>query len=488
MNEKKMFGLGAVVLLLLMSLSPAANSINVKTNKNDSFEKDVETENGRSDCDLEVTIDSCKLKYIYLKGGWSEPIFTIYEIFYTITNHNNPYAGDVRIVFNTIEILNNTYSFNEVKTVNLESSESIKFDHEILVHTSWDANDDEERYVAGKFFSLEIEPLNADDIYLENNIDYGKVKFWLDRSNYEPTASEILVASQHNYMNISIGDSGLWYYETPFNPDDFSDIFIKNRLGYVWELGIFIYKINTLIKKILIDFIDFSISVSDDVKIVLYWLNEVFIWTASIVAGTPLALGILQLLNDFIMFVRPALDEIKDEANSWGEQELNNTIIELLDVMDDFENWIEAEPWKNDINIEIKVKTKNEDDTITVNCREEACCKTGETEYEFDFNVPSKIDGELVNWTIKDCTVKVSSLNLEKSKHSWKVLSWAFANGTMRVIMPFDFTFKEKNKINDMHRLMESPLIERLLKRNIVFRNLFIKIFSFSNKFPRLII
>jgi len=478
MDEKKIFGIGAVVILLLMAMSPLVSSYKINTNNvKTNIEKNIQPQTYGNDCDLEIIVNNCYLENIILTGKWNDPAITRYKLNYKIKNHGEPYSGDVKVDFETMDILFNSFQHNNIINVNLDTSESKDITDSIPSYCNWDPDIDKERNLAGKIFKLEIDPLNGDDTNQNNNIDYGEVKFWFDRMQYQPTISETLVASPHNYRNISLGNSGLWYYDLPFSPEEYPDILKNNRLGYIWELGVFIFEFNKIIKEIIVDFTEFAISVTDDVTIILYWLDEVITWMASIVNGDPITFGLFQLLINFVTFVNPAIDRMKSEAQVWGEQELVDIIIDFCNYLIKFDKWVNSKPWENPITVKVKVKTRSEDDIITVYCRGETKGGTGKKVYDFTLEVPPLIEGEKNPWTIKDCTVKVFSDKEQKSIHSWKIFSWAFANGTLRVLGGIDFTSKEKTKENMNSNFENFPLLVKTLNKNHIFKSAFVKLF-----------
>ena len=467
MVRKKIFGAGAVVLLVLLSLSPLVNSRNLEIITLSKKNHDKSISSFGSNCDLKIEFTECSLDYVEALTIYDKPSRSFYKLKYAIINNGDPYSGNVLVTLKTLDMKDHTLERSWSYFINLGRSESLNKSHEIENITSdWDVQNDQERYFAGRYVSLELKVLDDHDSFVDNNVDTEAVKFWKDNYDYEPTDPQVEAGSLlHTYKNVSVGRSGLWYFDVPFDPAELDEE-IRFRLGYVGELLIHIYGINKEIRTIISDFIDFAISVSNDFRICLHWLEELFVWIASVVNGHLVEGGLLKLIKDFIDNVRPALERIKAEAEKLVIQVIVDIMNNLLKRVDEFESWKLTEPWKKDIKVVVKVILKNPNDRIGVYCRNDDDVKTGSTYYVFELKVSSLWDNEINYFLPHDCTVDVYNIDREITKHSMKLFSWAFSNGTIRIIRTFNFP--RSRSLEDKRFLIQEFFIKHPFLKNVL--------------------
>ena len=460
MNKKKIFGIGAVVFSIILIINPIVNSTIINETKRDYNLEFI---------DLEIKIDECSLVENFIPVSWHESSKVFYKLCYTITNYGPSYLSADKLNFK-LKILgiekypDKQIIFEWTEFVeNLDVGESIDLHHEFYnITSSWNPSEDEERYFAGKFFSLTLFS-ELPDPKQENNFDIGTIKFWSDTRSYEPTDSQVEVGVPHTYLNISINRGELWYYEFPFDPKNYSSP-IRERLGYIWELFMFIYPICKFIKKIIIDFIEFAQTEKDDINILSCWIDDLITCLLCDIFGEPIPFGFINLLVDYFKYVKDAVERILEEAAKWLVPELINISQSIMSIVQDFEGWIDSEPWKNNITIQISVLTKKENHAIILNCRNTVIDDNGKTFYNFDFEVPPKFGNEIFTWTRKDCTVQVHNWQTNQDQHSMKLFSWAYANGTMRALRTISF---QKIKVSEDIKL----IIQKFFSKYQYFKN-----------------
>ena len=471
MYRKKILGIGAAILSIILVINPIVNSLNIKEEK-----KPINYEV----IDLEIKINECTLVENFIPASWHESSKVFYRLLYTITNYG-PSCLSSEMLNLKLKILGMEkypehqiiFEWSEL-VENLYVGESINLCHEFYnITSSWNPIDDEERYIAGKFFSLEVSSQEMDSNPY-NNVDIGAIKFWADSRNCEPTDAQVEVGVPHTYINISVGRGELWYYEFPFNPENYPGP-LRARLGYVWELFMFIYPICKLIKKILVDFIEFALTEKDDINIISCWVDDLITCLLCDIFGEPIPFGFISLLIDYFKYVKKAVESILEEASKWLIPELTITARSIFDIIENFDTWIQSEPWKNNITIQVCVSTIKEHHEIEVHCRNKKIVDFGKTTYYFELDVSPLYGNEKFTWTRKDCTVKVHNWQTDQDKHSMKLFSWAYANGTMRVLRTISFS---KFKTRGVIRL----IIQKFLSKYKYFKNELNKIlFLFQN-------
>lgn len=460
MNRKKVFGIGATALSILLIINPIVNSINIENNKKT---KTLES------FDLGIKIDECSLVENFIPAVWHESSRVYYKLIYTITNYG-PIIIDSEKLTLQLKILGmenypeHQITFEWLEPIEfLNVGESSTLCHEFYnITSSWNPNEDEERYIAGKFFSL-ILSTQGMDLNPNNNVDIGTIKFWSDSRGYEPTDSQVGVGAPHTYLNISVFNGELWYYEFPFNPENYSGL-IRERLGYVWELFMFIYPICKLIKKIIVDFIEFAQTEKYDINIISCWVDDLITCFLCDIIGEPIPFGFINLLVDYFKYVKDSVENIVEEASNWLIPELIITTQSLLNLFENFKTWIESEPWNNNIKVQVCVSTIKENHEIEVWCRGENCEDVGKTIYFFELSVKPIYGNEKFTWNRKDCTVKVHNWNTNQDQHSMKIFSWAFANGTMRVLRTISFPRNRDKK--DIKSIIQEFLIKLQYLKN----------------------
>ncbi|RLF51273.1 MAG: hypothetical protein DRN24_05235, partial [Thermoplasmata archaeon] len=199
MIRKKIFGIGAAALLLLIAFTPIVNSIQ----KNSTYL----TNN-----------DECDLKIEILNGPYlidREPVIrdgtlcTKWGITYRITNEYNKRiiskpSVKVRTTDGTERVIDSWYV-----DINLEPKQAVDYTHTFYAEISEDIDVDEERYVADHQIKLVCGGGGFDDVNPLNNFDIKRViKFWKGNKFYGPTQSQILACLPWRYEEKTISIDG----------------------------------------------------------------------------------------------------------------------------------------------------------------------------------------------------------------------------------------------------------------------------------------
>lgn len=463
--KKECFVILSSFLILVMAISPVVNSQKFKDENN--FENnDSLLENRKKsnllECDLGITFNKCELKPIVRKTTEYPWVTCYYRIDFNIENFgSDSFSGKVKICLITLGKYMNT-TINWALNINLEPSENlstyVKTDE---IQCDPDMPNDEERYLAGKFFNLSVETLNHIDTNPKNNIDKGVAKLWFDAPDYEPTVAEVDVSSPHSYIKIPVGNN-LSYYKLFYDYFDFSifpEVLTKNRMGWVYEFSYYIHSINKILRRIICESIVFAYMVEEDLEVIIYWWEELLLWfQATMIPDAP-SRDFDPLMDDFFYNVTFKVVKLVIAAQLYGElvkkqlERLNETIM-------NFSKWGQDKPWTKPIIISGRIKKLKKDETINITCRNfSRDCKDGDNwdkdgkingEYKFEFLVdPDPKYGKYepcIEWS-HNCQVSIKGSKHEKILYSPKVFSQAFPNGKMKIFIPLSFS-KTKSSIN----------------------------------------
>ena len=181
MKRKKLFGIGAVVLMILVAFTPVINGLQQKMARNNDFKKGFsKTEIWQYD--LAVNIECCEYKHLRNSND------AVYEIDYTITNVGSTSFEGGEIV---CEMKNDNYNFGNwtIKVESLFPGEATKIKtKEIILFSSSNEIEDKEHFLAGETFSLVI---GSGDPNCENDISTSFGNFGWEGTDYLPTYTQI---------------------------------------------------------------------------------------------------------------------------------------------------------------------------------------------------------------------------------------------------------------------------------------------------------
>jgi len=426
MNRKKIFGISATVLMILIAMGPVINGIQLdKKNETKNF---LNTSNMYYD--LKVVVEDCH--YIGIDESGEN---VIYNISYHYENEGGgsfPQQELVHIIKcrdHEIKRWRNLVGNTKSRT----RSNTIKGPVNIPAY--------EEEYIAGKEFYFGV---IANDDNPDNDIDIAFGEFGWEGKDYAPTYAQI----KNTMLLLS---ERLKNYETTEMGGLFTRL--KERLGWVYTFYSFSTAVMYWGLKLIQEALIIGALVAAEVYIVLDWLVEfeTFLTAPNVITldamlkDTSAALGAVIAVYEMII--------------------LHEGIEKVIDIWQDFSNavnatidYLETRPWFNTIDLVFgDLDGKNlGSKTVHVKCRTEK----NNFVYNYDFD---DLDPEAMGekaWQMHDCTVTASA-NKYKTKQSPKIVSWVFSEGKMR----YDFYLKpEKSRHIFRERLLDIHL-ERLLNR-----------------------
>jgi len=414
MDRKKIFVFGAVVFLILTSISPMINGLEFKTEKINKNGNEKSFGNGIVHC----KIKRCEFtEFLYIKA------VVVYEVDWVVWSENDymEVSGECALKVDGRVIDSWHYHIGF-----MEQGESGT--RRLMFRSSEIPSVDEERNFAGKIATLEV----YSDSVLEDSYNFF-VKYWKEDSDYVTTNSQIEVSTPSWFNKI---------YCIPQIPDlyklDFFDVRIlpnilkSQRMGWTGEAAKYFIQIGENATELLGASIAFLLIIKDDLKILTEWIIDFITWFYSAIKGN--IFGIFQIIHDFIQFVLPAVDRILTEATLFGG---TVSIIgqKLTSVIDGFYGWILDEPWKKSIKIHVTVDNVAPDEIVTLMCRNasnELCDSDDDGRIDYDFEVDSSpMYKEKCQEGIHNCMVIVKGSKHINPVSSIPILSYAFANGSL---------------------------------------------------------
>ena len=428
MMRKKYFGIGAVAILLLVAITPAVNSLNVKNIEEDGNDH-------LSFCSSnQVSVKIKKLEFVDYKLGRAH-----YLLEYTI-GYNAFIEGIAKC---KLMVDGNLIDSWEVELIHSPFPEFIDGTRTIKLISSENPSIDEERLLAGRLASLKvIHPAAPDEEY---NIDYKIAKYWGDVDEYEPTKTQIEVTSPHsNWVEYTYWeeDIPLPSFTKLYNTEILPTLIRSNRMGWVGELSEHLNNMMEDLLRLLAANSAFLVAVSASVLVIVAWISDVIQFIKDkLVNSTESIITFKDLIWTFISIVVPALVIIL------AEKDLRNEAVEeaqerLLKHKEEFESWEASEPWNKPIKINVNILHTIPEEVITIRCRDvvKTIVASGSSE-ELTFYVTSE-SIEKDTAMPHNCQIFVSA-EKHKDAQTIKALSYAFSNGTLKKT----FRLVEKNRI-----------------------------------------
>jgi len=430
MKNKKIFGIGAVVLMILVAFAPIINGMQLNSEK----ELNVYVMgNGDHDLELKQNLIFVKFKARPVEGLKGNNDYVEYNLNYIITNVGTGTFSS-RTVSLTLSTKNGILDEFPVVVPDLGPGQSTYDNKEYSLISSENLNTDEEIKVAGKTVKLEFsEPYDNNP---DNDYFYYFTKFWSEDISVKPTATQVLVAHPEIIEWEEIG--GISF-------PDFLDvrilknIFHSNRLGYIGEASVYLKEIAICLSAIGTVIIGYIIDIAPEAGVLINWIVDCV--TAVIAAANgvinPGTFG--DLFKRFFEEVLPAIKEIITKAIAAGVVLLTE-FYKLEKISDDFYNWSLTDPWFKPITIEGEVARIKNNEVVTVKCRggtTEVRDPSGDGKGEYWLEATSDpISPEKSSFGLHRCVTTVSGNMHTGQVQSIPVLSYAFSNGSLR----WDFT------------------------------------------------
>ena len=493
-DGKKIFGIGAVVIMILVAIGPAITGSELDITKGLG-------ETYLDEYDLEFTIQGEPAVITdepILKDGKT---YSKYEIKYEIKNvGEKKYVGSVyvQVTYEGAKPAEIIDYWTETG-INLKPGDDETRKHEVEVETSTDPGQDEERYFADNNIIMECKLTAGQDVRPINNVDFKKVKnFWKKNKEFEPTTSQILVSTPRSYYTFNKTINGT-KYQLPIitrfisgisledlidlikklNADHFREAiealidylwnevpehFKNQRLGWVNRLSYYALSISVDILVILLRFGQFISNTWDDFLIIANWIKDICSYFALIVSTGVSSMALAGKILDETGEVFEAIIRIAENAVIWGGKIINATDV-LLDRWTEFKEWRSSKPWMEKIRIYGRVDFLNEGETVTVKCREDGKhTETIEDDNRLDNNI-IWYDFEVSPDSDKPkrpqkCVITVTGDKHKGNLQTFEVASYCFSGGEVyKWFQDDDWEDKAKNKIgNSLQDVLQNIL------------------------------
>ena len=431
MKRKKLFGIGAVILMISVAFVPVINGMQHRTARNNDFEKGF-NESEKWQYDLSVNVESCEYKNLRNSND------AVYEIKYSITNVGNTFFEEREIV---CEMKNDDYNFGKwtIKVESLSPGEATQIKtKEITLFSSSNEIEDEERYLAGKTFSLKID---SGDNNLENDISTSLGNFGWEGADYLPTYTQLtsVIKSIENMSSEQLG--GLL---TAF----------KQRLGWVYDASLYAIDIIDTGLKLLYEALLVGAVITTEIYIIIDWIKEIYIFLQ---APNPYSLD--QILKDSAEAVTALIAIWTVIAMHQGVEPLLLAWEEFSTVTNDTIKWVREKHWNNPIALVHGDITGEKLGVKKVHVR----CRDQEDDFRnyFKFNNLDPTWNGKNAWQRHDCTIYTSAEDYGE-KHSIKILSWAFSEGIIYYHMDLDR--KDKSSCLYLLSILRNDFFQEILQ------------------------
>lgn len=458
MRRKKIFGIGAVVLMILVAVAPSINAIVERTEKENNV---LVTSSGGYD----LKIDLKTAKPISLKEVKNqEYVYVTYYLTYTITNVGDAVYQDEgsTVLFLMEKGSPIALASWEIENLRVESGQTKSFNKEIEVRSEPffdDKNNQEARYPL-KDLILEIDAGTA-DLNLQNNreTEFSNIVEFLEK--YRPTTSQM----QNMFPNedkiekyIKVNDKikiPVFFESYEGAIVKLKSVFESNHAGYVGEAAILLIHIAKDIFAMVSATAAFLVLISDPLVKIVDWLTLVVKFFTYLSDGVFRPDLLKQIIKDLIYKVIPAMNEIMVEAATYSAVmwALANTTKKDIDA---FLNWQDQDPWEKPIklfgeckNIKEGKKVKFYDYKGEFLGESEPANSDKVAKYNLTRVIKENEDAALLH----NCRIK--AVYGDQTKYSKLIHSWAFSNGS------FQWTFKFKDGgSREKMKLMQFPILE----------------------------
>jgi len=450
MNERKIFGIGAVILMLLVAVAPAINGL--------QLEKSGYLEPPKSTTyfgDFSVVITRCE----FVEYSQTEDKVK-YEIDWIVWWE----LGIFGETFNCklYEKTNNTVYANWDVQFYLGGPTSNQGTVALWLTSSEDPSVDQERNLAGRMIVFEI---YVEDLVPSNNVAEQFVKYWKEDSDYIPTDPQVEVSAPRWGNKVYHPELPNLYYVDILGGNGgriLSNILLSRRMGWAGQALGHLAKISADLATIFGTIVAFLISIQGDIGVLGTWFLDVLLWFENLISGIWIPGKLVELINNFIDFVGPAIKDIGKKGVLYGGV-VAAAAIKLWEDANATYYWTLDNPWTKKIRIDVTVDRVKAGETVTVQCRNHTEVKTrdepmGEGSLHFNFEVESGPQGyELSQEGIHNCQVKVSGSKHDGEINSRRLLSYAFANGSL------NWQFSSPNGKTRSRDLSEQTFVDKLI-------------------------
>lgn len=485
-DKKKMFGIVAVVLMLLVAIAPAVNSMQLSSEEMNELENDPELSNTGS-FDLEITVDKLEFdKYVMTKrAGDYVSAYAYYTLRYTLTNTGTyPYVG--RIITEVRKEPEPEYGVFDEGIHTIEGSGGQKsFTHTIKIWASDVGSEDKERFFAGKEIVVEtvtVDGNGVEDPTPENNTFTKVSHYWNQKSSYIASKAHIALTLPNeewvdkwekyvvNGTTITIPR-----FKELYTKFALPSLFGSNRMGWLWDLAHnlsnfttafldFVYEFCQVLADIVAVLIELQLLVAEIIAFFTPIIDDLIFPTGLQVVtfiGTvsALALTLKKLLID--------IDDLPidpDDPEDERRQRVEAAARELRIL-------IASKPWYDDITIKGDICKVKDDEIMTVKCRDETWSveENGDPTSFGPFSVPSDWDllEDRFKFLFRNCRITVTGDDPEHTGQKLKTpgfLSWIAPRGTLGATFGFRKKSRDLYRGGFLQRLLEMfPVLKQLL-------------------------
>lgn len=438
MKEKKLFGIGAVVLMITVAFIPTINSMQLAAEK--LKEKNISTIRA----DLKLTIDNCEYReYRPIPKSCTGFDKVEYNLTYTVENVEYSVFESRDVSFElSVTYIDNTTKIIETWDENIPilyphcyPNHFVTLQKSIELLSDKDPAVDQERYFGGNIFKLKF--LESYDTNPSNDFDYKFAIPWKDEEDFIPTEPEVIVSVPHNGIKKTRDDvPGLFYWDITSFYDGriLPNILLSERMGWLGQLTKFLFAIS-------IDLgILFGITAScikvmiPEFTVMGTWTKDVLEWLWYLIKGIWIPGKFTELIKNFVEYVIPAVKNLYYKVAACAVA-MVPFALELWDNINITYVWTLDEPWKKPIKIEGRVSNVKPNEIVTVSCRNATETYTDKEWLGYilyDLAVTSEpISPEKSFMSIHNCQVRVTGSEHYGTVISIPLLSYAFSNGSL---------------------------------------------------------
>ena len=197
MKKKKLFGIGAVVLMISIAFIPITNGTQINTGEN---ENKINILNMNNSCDLELTVIQ-KPKILIDQSpkitgeGEDAEVYSVYQIKYEIKNNYYYPYDDYTITYIADTENPNHWLYSWEDELDLEPGETETFTKTFDVICSLDENLDMEHYFTDQQVLIETLSGGPADINSSNNFKVENVVNYFDTDEDDATTSQLFASA-----------------------------------------------------------------------------------------------------------------------------------------------------------------------------------------------------------------------------------------------------------------------------------------------------
>lgn len=487
MNEKKLFGIGAVVLLVFVAFAPAINGLQVDSEKTNVFENEISPA-GAGDWDLKITF----IEAVFDHYHETEDI-VYYKITYAIENiGEGVYIGWPKAKLRVHEKDWVIASWDwPGKLLTLR-----KGDDPVTAEIVKDIDFDDEIYFAGRIADLEVglrDQHGLEDPNKGNNVDFETGNFWeiLNSRGHEPNGNHYEACRPHeqwvdHYEEIEFPDENKTIVLVPIFKDVYANFIIprflgSDRLGWLGKTV-----------DLLIDagraLCNCSAAILEALSCVVLLIGEVYagilgiialvegIASGNIVLGFAVVSALFLDLAAICVTLELLLAAIEDIPEQ-GDPEVE----ELERAMYEFLSYMSTYPWTHGISIFGEINNCKSGEKVEISCRdvENRNIPGGEGKRDIEaFDVDSSFElAKLDHLIVRNCQVTITGDQHTNSRNAKPIVgqkplktrrmfSYVAPGGSLQVIGGFKPKGRSVNLpvFNFLRQLLERfPLLKQIL-------------------------